>query len=169
MIVWIAPEQCPREACALYTGLGNKLRTAHCRYILGTSCCYTAMPPQPLPRAEGAQPAGLACRQQALSRSCALRVMGQALLALTSPQRPTDISPTPGTSKQQLEDPYDQLLILAAQAETAWARGDPGRTRAEQTLALAHEERRRRDPPNGAPAGPASHAEARTVGDEPSR
>jgi tetratricopeptide (TPR) repeat protein len=122
----------------LYSRLGDPGGQAFCYYMLGD-----------INLAEGNTVAALDSGQRALElarqagrrpiESCALRVLGEVMLAQGQLAEADIVLAAAWALAEPVGDPYDQALILAAQARLARAGADSGSARhhAERSLILA--------------------------------
>lgn len=130
-----------REACALYAGLGNRLKLAHGRYLLGDIALLRGQHSKALDEGQRALEIARRIGSMALE-ACALRVVGEALRGLAQPDAADRMLADAWRLQEQVEDPYDQALILSAWAEVAFERRQWGvaRWRARRALKLAREQ-----------------------------
>ncbi len=130
-----------KRACAIYTGLNNRLRIAHCCYLLGDLALLEGQPGVALD--EGTQALALAQLLRSVSfESCALRVIGEALHAQGQLAEAETRLARAWQLQTEVNDPYDTALILAAWAALALDQGSPdlARSRAREALTLAQEQ-----------------------------
>jgi tetratricopeptide (TPR) repeat protein len=130
-----------KRACAIHTGLNDRLHIAHCRYLLGDLALAQGQPATAFD--EGTQALALAQQLRSVSlESCALRVIGEALHAQGQLTEAEAQLARAWQLQAEVNDPYDTALILAAWAALALDQGsrELARTRAQQALALAQEQ-----------------------------
>jgi tetratricopeptide (TPR) repeat protein len=130
-----------KRACAIYTGLNDRHRIAHCRYLLGDLALAQGQPAAALN--EGMHALALAQQLRSVSlESCGLRVIGEALHAQGQLAEAETRLARARQLQTEVNDPYDTALILAAWAALGLDQGSPeqARSRAQQALALAQEQ-----------------------------
>jgi tetratricopeptide (TPR) repeat protein len=111
-----------KRACAIYISLNNRLRNAHCRYLLGDLALLQGQPAVAFD--EGTQALALAQLLRSVSfESCTLRVIAEALHAQGQLAEAESRLARAWQLQTEVDDPYDTALILAAWAALALEQG----------------------------------------------
>lgn len=124
------------QAHELYQSLGDPDGLADCLYRLGDVALAQNDPPRAYEYGQQALEQARAM-QSKVYEACALRVMGEALHAQGKLPEAADTLDQARQIQEQIDGPYDLVLLLRAQARLAYTLGD--RSGAAALAHLAHE------------------------------
>lgn len=120
----------------LYARLGDMGGRAYCHYLLGDIALAADDPTAALDHGQRALALSRDLGRRAIE-ACALRVIGEALLAQGQLNPAAQALADAWAIQVQIGDPYDEAQLRAALARLAHACGDLSRSRAEAETALA--------------------------------
>jgi tetratricopeptide (TPR) repeat protein len=130
-----------RQACDLYTRVGDRIGEAHCRYLLGDIALLRGDPAAA--HGEGTESLSLArTAGSAAIEACALRVLGEALYAQGRLAAADERLAQAWQVQLRAPNSYDEALILAPWAAVALGLSQPtvARERAAAALARARDQ-----------------------------